>query len=173
MAKGDRLLKDIYESLRAGPSWNKTLLAVIYDDAGGWYDQVVPPHIGVPNDAAPCNLDRSPPQLRNLSSKCSKNAEGKEITSVPFDFRRLGGRAAAMLLSPWVPKGSVMQHPKCSAKYKAADGTCVDNGRSHGTDQGGGAQFEHSSLPATIKSLFNLSGFLTERDSWAGENARI
>jgi hypothetical protein len=25
MAKGERLLKDIYEALRAGPGWNKTL----------------------------------------------------------------------------------------------------------------------------------------------------
>ena len=65
-----------------------------------------------------------------------------------------------------------MQQPQCSAKYKRGDGTCTDNGRSRGTDRGG-AQFEHSSLPATIKSLFNLSGFLTERDSWAGDMVEL
>ena len=32
MAKGERLLKDVYESLRAGPKWEKTLLLVVYDD---------------------------------------------------------------------------------------------------------------------------------------------
>jgi hypothetical protein len=26
------------------------MLAVVYDDTGGWYDQVVSPHEGVPND---------------------------------------------------------------------------------------------------------------------------
>ena len=36
MAKGDRLLKDIYEALRAGPKWEKTMLVVVYDDSGGW-----------------------------------------------------------------------------------------------------------------------------------------
>ena len=103
MAKGDRLLKDVYEAVRAGPSWNRTLLVVVYDDTGGWFDQVVPPHIGVPNDAAPCNLGRSPPQLRNFSSHCTENAEGRKVQSKPFDFRRLGARAAAMVSfdSPW------------------------------------------------------------------------
>eukprot|EP01050_Picozoa_sp_SAG11_P047501 SAG11_NODE_24907_length_366_cov_0.966292_2_plen_53_part_00 len=31
MAKGDRLLKDIYEALRSGPKWEKTMLVVVYD----------------------------------------------------------------------------------------------------------------------------------------------
>lgn len=31
------------------------------------------------------------------------------------------------------------------------------------------SQFEHSSIPATVKKLFNLkSNFLTKRDAWAG-----
>lgn len=31
------------------------------------------------------------------------------------------------------------------------------------------SQFEHSSIPATVKKLFNLkSSFLTKRDAWAG-----
>lgn len=31
------------------------------------------------------------------------------------------------------------------------------------------SQFEHSSIPATVKKLFNLnSNYLTKRDAWAG-----
>jgi hypothetical protein len=31
------------------------------------------------------------------------------------------------------------------------------------------SQYEHSSIPATLKKLFNLhSNFLTKRDAWAG-----
>lgn len=31
------------------------------------------------------------------------------------------------------------------------------------------SEFEHSSIPATVKKLFNLpGGFLTKRDEWAG-----
>ena len=31
MALGERLQKDIYEALRAGPKWEKTLLLIAYD----------------------------------------------------------------------------------------------------------------------------------------------
>lgn len=30
------------------------------------------------------------------------------------------------------------------------------------------SQYEHSSIPATIKKIFNLPEFLTKRDAWAG-----
>lgn len=30
------------------------------------------------------------------------------------------------------------------------------------------SQFEHSSVPATVKKIFNLKEFLTKRDAWAG-----
>lgn len=30
------------------------------------------------------------------------------------------------------------------------------------------SQFEHSSIPATVKKIFNLKEFLTKRDAWAG-----
>ena len=106
------------------------------------YDQVVPPF--APNDEAPCNV--------NLTSKCGNEA--------PFDFRRLGQRSAAMLISPLVPKGAVLQHPSCSAEFRRQGGDqvglgaagCADGGASQGSDHGG-AQFEHSSLSATIKSV--------------------
>eukprot|EP01047_Picozoa_sp_COSAG01_P127130 COSAG01_NODE_56362_length_319_cov_0.472727_1_plen_83_part_01 len=55
IAKGERLLKDVYESLRAGPKWNRTMFLVVYDDIGGYFDHVIPPHEGVPAPDAPCN----------------------------------------------------------------------------------------------------------------------
>lgn len=30
------------------------------------------------------------------------------------------------------------------------------------------SQYEHSSIPATVKKIFNLKDFLTKRDAWAG-----
>ena len=35
LAKGERMLKDIYEALRGGKAWEKTLFVVTYDDYGG------------------------------------------------------------------------------------------------------------------------------------------
>ena len=119
-----RPVQDIYEALRAGKRWNQTLFMIVYDDAGGNYDHVVPPFEGVPADDAPC---RAP---------CAD-----------FDFRRLGPRVTALLMSPRVAKGSVVQEPRAGPTNTS--------------------QFEHSSVPATVNSLFNLSAFLTKRDAWA------
>lgn len=131
IAKGERILKDVYEAIRAGPSWNRTLFFLAYDDAGGFYDHVIPPHEGVPADGSSCIIPGKHP-------KCGH----------PFDFRRLGLRATSMLISPWVGKGAVFQEPQ------------------HGPFNT--SQFELTSLPATVKNLFNLSFFLTNRDAWAG-----
>ncbi|KAM7522079.1 hypothetical protein LguiA_011981 [Lonicera macranthoides] len=65
-----------------------------------------------------------------------------------FRFDRLGVRVPTLLISPWIEKGTVIHEP---------------NGPTPSS------QFEHSSIPATVKNLFNLnSNFLTKRDAWAG-----
>jgi phospholipase C len=98
--------------------------------AGGFYDHVVPPFEGVPSDDADCHVNEG----------CPDN----------FDFRRLGGRAPAFVISPWVPQGAVFQEPRGKAARF-----------------GNSSQFELSSIPATAKSLFNLTNWLTKRDEWA------
>ena len=80
------------------------MLFIGYDDAGGYYDHVVPPHEGVPADDAPCNLVGAP------DFQCAGPFPEKPFPA--FDFRRLGLRVAAMLISPWVAKSSVFQEPK-------------------------------------------------------------
>ena len=69
-----------------------------------------------------------------------------------FDFRRLGGRAPAFLMSPWIPKGVVFQEPKAKSST---------------------AQFDLSSISATAKDLFNLTSWLTKRDEWAGSHGEL
>ncbi|XP_047319538.1 non-specific phospholipase C1 [Impatiens glandulifera] len=65
-----------------------------------------------------------------------------------FQFDRLGVRVPTFLISPWVDKATVIHEPNGPTPY---------------------SQFEHSSIPATVKKLFNLkSNFLTRRDAWAG-----
>uniref|UniRef100_A0ACD5ZIP7 Uncharacterized protein n=1 Tax=Avena sativa TaxID=4498 RepID=A0ACD5ZIP7_AVESA len=126
VANGQRLVKDVYETLRASPQWNTTLLLVTYDEHGGFYDHVATPVTGVP----------SPDGLRG---------------PVPFFFKfdRLGVRVPTLMISPWIKKGTVVGRPP--------------NGPTPTSE------YEHSSIPATIKKIFNLrSGFLTKRDEWAG-----
>jgi len=80
VADGERLLKGLYEALRASPLWNESVLLVTYDEHGGFADHVPPPVAGVPSpDGRPC-VD------------CGRT---------PFNFTRLGVRVPMLVVSPW------------------------------------------------------------------------
>jgi phospholipase C len=77
----ERLVADVYNALRAHEDvWKKTLLIVLFDEHGGYYDHVPPPATVSP-DEIPGRTDK--PFL------------------VPFDFKRLGLRVPSILISPW------------------------------------------------------------------------
>ncbi|KAL9661354.1 hypothetical protein QQ045_026178 [Rhodiola kirilowii] len=124
--QGQMFIKEVYETIRASPQWNETLMVITYDEHGGYYDHVSTPVSGVP----------SPDEI-----------VGPEPFN--FTFNRLGVRVPAILISPWIEKGTVLHGP---------------NGKPTAT-----SEYEHSSIPATVKKIFNLqSPFLTKRDAWAG-----
>ena len=118
---GQKLMKDVYEALRASPHWEETLLIITYDEHGGFYD-----HFSVPVDVP--------------------NPDG--LVSPEFDFTRLGPRVPALFISPWIDAGTLVHRP--SGPFP------------------GSSQFEHASVAATMKLLFNLTSFLNARDAWAG-----
>ncbi|KAK7304903.1 hypothetical protein VNO77_42797 [Canavalia gladiata] len=122
--EGQKFVKEVYETLRASPQWNQTLLVITYDEHGGFFDHVPTPVRGVPSP--------------------------DDIVGEPFDFpfNRLGVRVPTILISPWIEKGTVVHGP---------------NGSPTPT-----SEYEHSSIPATVKKIFNLPSFLTKRDAWAG-----
>ncbi|XP_002276163.1 non-specific phospholipase C2 [Vitis vinifera] len=124
--EGQMFVKEVYETLRASPQWNETLLVITYDEHGGFYDHVPTPVRGVPS---PDGIAGPEPFL--------------------FGFDRLGVRVPTIMVSPWIDKGTVVHGP---------------NGSPFPT-----SEYEHSSIPATVKKIFNLSSpFLTKRDEWAG-----
>jgi phospholipase C len=49
--QGQMLIKEIYETLRASPQWNETLLIITYDEHGGFFDHVPTPRGGASNMA--------------------------------------------------------------------------------------------------------------------------
>ncbi|XP_057804844.1 non-specific phospholipase C6 [Salvia miltiorrhiza] len=125
VANGQKLVKEIYETLRGSPQWNQTLFVITYDEHGGFYDHVQTPYVDIPNPDG--NTGPAP---------------------FFFKFDRLGVRVPTIMVSPWIKKGTVISRPKGPAKN---------------------SEFEHSSIPATIRNIFNLSShFLTHRDAWAG-----
>jgi phospholipase C len=48
--KAEKLIADVYNAVRSNPAlWEKTLLVVIYDEHGGFYDHVAPPAAVAPD----------------------------------------------------------------------------------------------------------------------------
>jgi phospholipase C len=86
---GEQLIADVYNAVRAGPNWAKTLLIITYDEHGGIYDHVPPP-AAVPPGSSPTS---------------------------PFNFDRYGVRVPAVIVSPYVSPGSILRAPAASAPY--------------------------------------------------------
>ena len=84
LAEGDLLVARIYNTLRNSPLWEMSLLVVLYDEHGGFYDSVVPGNAPTPDDGAGAGL----------------NKRG-------FDFSVYGVRVPAIVVSPWVASGRV------------------------------------------------------------------
>jgi phospholipase C len=80
---GEGLLKAVYEAIRNSPIWETSMLIVIYDEHGGFYDSVAPPSATAPNDG-------------------SGNG-----TKYGFNFQQYGVRIPAIIASPLIPKGTV------------------------------------------------------------------
>ena len=47
MRAGQALVLEVYEALRRSPGWEDTLLVIVYDEHGGFYDHVAPPALEV------------------------------------------------------------------------------------------------------------------------------
>lgn len=82
--EGERLIKSVYEALRAGPKWEETLFIITYDEHGGFYDHVTPPR----GDGVPAPDDA--------------------VASNGFAFDQLGVRIPTLVISPWIPAGTVV-----------------------------------------------------------------
>jgi phospholipase C len=79
VSHGEELIARVYNALIENPRvFEKTLLLVVYDEHGGFYDHVVPPETIAPM------AEHDP----------------------AFDFTRLGVRVPAVAISPWIERGS-------------------------------------------------------------------
>jgi phospholipase C len=83
MLYGEQLIASVYNALRQGPAWERTLLVITYDEHGGCYDHVPPPAATAPGGPCP---------------------DG-------FSFDRYGVRVPALIISPWVAPGGVIRPP--------------------------------------------------------------
>jgi len=116
----EKLVADIYDTLRAHPEvWKKTLFVIVFDEHGGYYDHVPPPPTVSPDGIA---------------------GRMDEPFLVPFDFKRLGLRVPAILVSGWFEP--------------SVDSTV----------------YSHATIPGSIIDALQLpGGFLTQRDASAAK----
>jgi len=97
VVEGELLIREVYEAIRDSRYWEKCLFVVTYDEHGGFFDHVPPPKT-VPS--------------------------GQEGDKATFDFKRLGVRVPAVLISPYIERGTIVH-----------------------------TQLEHSSIAATVREL--------------------
>lgn len=83
---GEHLLMAVYQAIANSPYWDTSLLVVLYDEHGGFYDSVSPPNgtVTPPGDNPPYGY----------------NTHG-------FTFTTLGVRVPAVLVSPLISAGMV------------------------------------------------------------------
>jgi phospholipase C len=82
---GERLIKEVYETIRNSRLWESSMLIVTWDEHGGFYDHVIPP-------AAP------PPSDTIMTAGASRFG---------FDFATYGVRVPAVVISPYVEKNLI------------------------------------------------------------------
>jgi phospholipase C len=97
-------LNELYVALRKSPQWKNMLFMVLFDEHGGLWDHVAPPRCENPD---------------GIVAKFP----------VPFDFKRMGPRVPALLVSPFVAPRTVFRAPP-----------------------GSQAAFDHTSLIKTVLS---------------------
>lgn len=117
---GEKLIYDIYTALRESDYWEKTLLIITFDEHGGCFDHQPPPPAVSPDGV-----------VIAANNKC--DGQGSN-----FDFRRLGVRVPAVLVSPWIEQGTICH-----------------------------TQFDHTSVIKTASNKWLNGKSLTRRDALA------
>ncbi len=110
--RGEALLSSVYEALRSSPKWRQTALVVLFDEHGGCYDHVPPPAAPIPDEYSPGEFG--------------------------FGFDQYGLRVPAIVVSPWIERGTVIRD-----------------------------QFSSCSMLTTFRERFDLGSAFTKRDAAA------
>lgn len=110
MLGAEKLVHDVYRSLREGKRWEQTLLLINFDEHGGCYEHVSPPAAKPPHP-------------------------GPQSGQQDFGFDRLGPRVPAILVTPYIEAGTVIND-----------------------------EFEHTSVISTLNERWSLPP-LTDRDA--------
>jgi phospholipase C len=82
---GEALIKETYEAIRNSAFWNNSVLIVVWDEHGGFFDHAMPGAAVAPGDTTP-------------DAKFNNNG---------FTFQQSGGRVPAVVISPLIPRNLI------------------------------------------------------------------
>jgi phospholipase C len=82
---GERLIKEVYETIRKSAVWDMSVLIVTWDEHGGFYDHATPAAAVAPGDSSP-------------------NGKNNQFG---FTFEQYGPRVPAVVISPLIPKNTI------------------------------------------------------------------
>jgi phospholipase C len=83
--------------MRSSPHWESSLLLVLYDEHGGYYDHVAPPYVRPATAATATATQAGPPAA--------------------FDFSVLGPRVPAVFVSPLIERRQPPVRPRSDGQY--------------------------------------------------------
>jgi phospholipase C len=126
VSHGERLIADLYNTLVSNPRvFAKSLFLIVYDEHGGFYDHVIPPgHPGWKEQCPGVEYEVVRPDDARGSG------DGREKG---YAFDTLGPRVPAVVVSPWIERGSAFG-------WKARDPARR-------------ATFDHTSILATVGAM--------------------
>jgi phospholipase C len=93
IARGEKFLSELYQTIRNCPYRDKILLVILFDEHGGCYDHVPPPTGAIPPQPGP------------------QTPDGK------FKFDRFGVRVPAIVVSSYVEPGTVFRGSEGNQPY--------------------------------------------------------
>ena len=85
VTRGETLIKATYEAVRNSPLWKSSLIIIMWDEHGGFYDHLPPSAAVAPGDTA---------------SDDDNNQHG-------FTFQQYGPRVPAVMVSPFIPRNLI------------------------------------------------------------------
>ncbi len=116
VTQGEALIKSTYEAIRQSAHWAKSLLIIVWDEHGGFYDHAIPPSAPAPGDTAP---------------------EGGN-DQFGFTFEQYGPRVPALVISPLIPQNVIdhrlYDHASIPATLEALFGLEALTGRDRGAN---------------------------------------
>jgi phospholipase C len=97
VVRGEALIKATYGALRNSPIWESSMLIITWDEHGGYYDHVAPPHAISPGDHPHSSL----------------------ANKFEFAFDQYGPRVPAVIVSPLIPANTIDHRPYDHASIPA------------------------------------------------------